>query len=173
MGIAITLKAYFDNQDIHYDTVNHRRTSTALDSSRAAHVPAENVAKAVVLQSDDGDYLMASLPANSRLSLTDVNDVTGKHYQLVSEALLQELFPDCAQGAIPAIGAPYNMEMLVDETLLAADAVYIESGDHHNFLKLNHLEYCDLMSTMMHGEIRGANIGSPRIWERAGRNWEI
>jgi Ala-tRNA(Pro) deacylase len=173
MGIAITLKEYFDNQNIHYDTVQHRRTSTALDSSRAAHIPAQEVAKAVVLQSDDGDYLMASVPADSHLSLRDVNEVTGKHYQLVSELQLQELFPDCSQGAIPAIGVPYNMEMLVDNSLLATDAIYIESGDHKNFLKLSSQEYCNLMSKMSHAEIRGSNIGSPRTWEKSGTYWDI
>jgi len=173
MGIAITLKEYFDKQNIHYDTVKHRCTFTALDSSRTAHIPAKEVAKAIVLQSDDGDYLMASVPANSRLSLTDVNDITGKHYQLVNEQLLQGLFPDCSLGAIPAMGTAYNMQMLVDESLLATDNVYIESGDHQSFVKLNGQEYSHLMNTMSHAEICGANIGSPRIWERKGRHWEF
>ena len=173
MGMAITLKAYFAKQNIHYDTIKHRATMTALDSSRAAHVSAGKVAKAVVLQSNEGDYLMASLPANSRLSLIDVNDFTGKQYQLVSEQQLQGLFPDCDRGAIPAMGVPYHMEMLVDDSLLATDAIYIESGDHENFIKLNNKEYCHLMNSMPHAEIRGANLGSPRMWERTGRHWEI
>lgn len=173
MAIAITLKEYLANEKIHYDTIKHRRALTLLDSSRSAHLPAEKVAKAVILQSEEGDYLMASLPANSRLSLTDVNELTGKHYDLVSEQKLQELFPDCSQGAVPAIGAPYKINMLIDESLLTSDTVYIESGDHKNLLKLSHLEYSNLVAQMSHGNIRGANIGAPRISERTGRNWQI
>lgn len=173
MAIAITLKEYFADKEIHYDTITHRKALTLLDSSRSAHLPAEKVAKAVVLQNEDGDYLMASLPANSRLSLTDVNALTGKHYDLVDEQKLQELFPDCAQGAIPAIGTPYMISMLVDESLLTSETVYIESGDHKNLLKLSHQEYSHLVAQMSHGNIRGTNIGSPRIWERTGRHWQI
>lgn len=173
MAIAITLEEYLSGKEIHYDTIKHHRALTLLDSSRSAHLPAEKVAKAVILQSEDGDYLMASLPANSHLSLTSVNELTGKHYELVNECKLQELFPDCSYGAIPAVGTPYKMNMLVDESLLTAETVYIESGDHENFLKLSHQEYSHLVAQMPHGNIRGANIGAPRIWERTGRNWQI
>ena len=173
MAIAITLKEYLANEKIHYDTIKHHKALTLLDSARSAHLPAEKVAKAVVLQSEDGDYLMASLPANSHLSLTDVNALTGKHYDLVSEQKLRELFPDCSQGAIPAMGTPYKISMLVDESLLASETVYIESGDHENLLKLSHQEYSNLVAQMSHGNIRGAYIGAPRIWERTGRNWQI
>ncbi len=173
MAIAITLKAYFDREKIHYDTIEHRKALTLFDSSRSAHLPAAKVAKAVVLESDQGDYLMASLPANSRLSLTDVNNLTGKDYHLVSEQRLQELFPDCSQGAVPAMGRPYRMAMLVDDSLLTAENVYIESGDHKNLLKLSHQEYKQLVAQMPHGNIRGANIGAPKFWERTGRKWQV
>jgi len=173
MAIAITLQEYFSNEEIHYDMINHHRALTLLDSSRSAHLPADKVAKAVILQNEEGDYLMASLPANNHLSLTKVNELTGKHYDLVSERKLRELFPDCSPGAIPAMGAPYNMSMLIDESVLAAEPVYIESGDHKNLLKLSHQEYNSLVAKMAHGNIRGANIGAPRLSERTGRHWEI
>jgi len=173
MAIAITLKEYFEHENIHYDTIKHRRTFTTLDSSRTAHLPAGNVAKAVVLESVTGDYLMASLPANSRVSLIDVNNLMGKYYSLVSEHKLRGLFPDCAKGAIPAMGTAYNMSMIVDDSLLTADSIYIESGDHQNFLKLSNNEYSDLVEEMSHGDIRGKNMGAPRIWERTNINWRI
>ena len=173
MAIAITLKEYFDKSKTQYDFIKHRSTAAALDSSRAAHLPAEKVSKAVMLESENGDYLMASLPANSRLSLTEVQSITGMHYKLVSEEKLQELFPDCEIGAIPAMGEPYNLKMLVDNSLLAVEDVYIESGDHENLLKLEHHDYANLVAKMAHGNIRGSNLGAPRIWERKGRDWSI
>lgn len=173
MAIAMALKEYLANEKIHYDTVEHHRALTLLDSSRSAHLPADKVAKAVILQSEDGDYLMASLPANCHLSLSNVNKLTGKHYNLLNEQKLHDLFPDCAQGAIPAIGTPYKINMLIDESLLACDTVYIESGDHEHLLKLIDREYCNLVGQMMHGNIRGATIGAPKISERTGKHWQI
>lgn len=173
MAIAITLKEYFEHENIHYDTISHRKTLTSLDSSRSAHLPADNVAKAVVLESITGDFLMASLPANSRVSLTNINNLTDKYYYLASEKKLQELFPDCAKGAIPAMGSAYNMNMIVDDSLLTAESVYIESGDHEHFLRLDHQEYCELMENTSHGDIRGRNIGAPRLSERTDFDWHI
>ncbi|WDE09000.1 YbaK/EbsC family protein [Thalassomonas viridans] len=173
MAIAITLKEYLDKNNTHYDFIKHRTTVTALDSSRAAHLPASKVSKAVILESDNGEYLMASLPANSRLSLNEVYNLTGHHYRLVSEEKLLDLFPDCAVGAIPAMGNPYRMKMLVDDSLLEAEDVYIECGDHKNLLKLEHHDYAHLVAKMNHGNIRGANLGAPRIWERTGRDWSM
>lgn len=171
MGIAITLKEYFTNEKIHYDTVKHRRALTLFNSSCSAHLPAEKVAKAVVLQNEEGDYLMASVPANSRLSLTGVDALTGKHYELVSEHKLRELFPDCSPGAIPAMGIPYKVKMLIDDSLLASETVYIESGDHQNLLKLTHQEYNNLVANMSHGNIRGVNVGAPRLREKKSHDW--
>lgn len=173
MAIAITLKEYFAAEKIHYNMIKHRRALTLLDAARSAHLPAELVAKAVILQSEGGDYLMAALPANHHLSLTDVNKITGKHYDLVNETKLQALFPDCSYGAIPALGAPYKMNMLVDESLLTCESVYIECGDHENLLKLSSQEYAQLVAPMTQGDICGANIGAPRISERTGRDWQI
>lgn len=95
---------------------------------------------------------MASLPANSRLSLNQVHNITGKHYTLVSEEKLRELFPDCASGAIPAMGNgqwamgnAYHIKMLVDDSLLVAEDIYIASGDHKNLVKLEHHDYANIL----------------------------
>ncbi|WP_299797200.1 aminoacyl-tRNA deacylase [uncultured Shewanella sp.] len=170
MAIAITLNEYLDNHNVHYENIGHRQTQTSLDSSRSAHLPAARVSKAVVLQDDDGEYLMASLPANKRLSLPEVGNLMGKNYHLVSERKLKELFPDCARGAIPAMGRAYHMPMLVDDSLLSAEPVYIESGDHENLLKLSSQDYAKLVSKVPHGNIQGANMGAPRLWERSSRD---
>ncbi len=173
MAVAITLEEYFTAEEIQYDIIKHRRALTLLDAARSAHLPAEQVAKAVILENGEGDYLMAVVPANSHLSLTAVNQLTGKHYQLLSEAKLQSLFPDCSQGAIPALGSPYQVNMLVDESLLTCESVYIECGDHESLLKLSNCEYAQLVAPMAHGDICGANIGAPSISERSGWHWQI
>lgn len=173
MAIAITLKEYFDNNHTQYNFITHRTTKTALDSSRTAHLPAEKVSKAVMLESKHGDYLMACVPANSRLSLSQVQQITGKSYELMAEDNLNELFPDCANGAIPALGKPYQIDMLIDDSLLASDDVYIESGDHRHLIAFKHHDYANLVEQARHGNIRGNNVGAPRIWERTNLDWSI
>jgi Ala-tRNA(Pro) deacylase len=92
------------------------------------------------------------VPANSPLLLIGVNNFTDKHYPLVSEHKLQDLFPNCSPGTIPAMGAPYKVKMLIDDSLLASKSVYIESGEHQNLLKLTHQEDNNLVANMLHGD---------------------
>lgn len=59
---------------------------------------------------------MAIVSAGNRLSIEKLNQL----YSLVNEQKLITMFPDCAKGAIPAVGAAYNIKMLVDHYRLLA-----------------------------------------------------
>ena len=173
MAIAITFRQYLTKQKVDYELVKHRRTSSSLDSSCSAHLPTAQVAKAIVLQSNEGDYLMATLSVGRRLSISQVNKLTGKEYHLLNEVHLGDIFTDCEQGAIPAIGSAYKLNMMVDDALLNAEHVYIEAGDHQNLVKINHQQYTQLLSTMPHGNISGANIGTPKWAEHLSSEWPL
>ena len=58
MAIARTLKSYLDERKIDYDTVPHSHTETAMDSATSAHVPPHQMAKAVVLEDEDGWWII-------------------------------------------------------------------------------------------------------------------
>ncbi|MCW8994177.1 MAG: YbaK/EbsC family protein [Psychromonas sp.] len=171
MAISITLNEYLSQHHINYELVKHRRTTSSLDSSFSAHLPTTQVAKAVILQSKDGEYLMATLPAGHRLSISDVNNLMGKEYQLVNEWSLHELFPDCEQGAIPGIGDAYNMKMMIDDTLLDAEQIYIEAGDHRYLVKIDSNQYKKMMSAIPHAKICGQAIGTPDFVESLSSKW--
>ena len=171
MAISITLNEYLSQHNIDYELIKHRHTTSSLDSSSSAHLPTSQVAKAVILQSKDGEYLMATLPAGHRLSVSDVNEVMGKEYHLVNEWRLHELFPDCEQGAIPSIGEAYKMRMMIDDALLNAEQVYIEAGDHRYLVKIDQEQYAQMMSAMPHGNICGRDIGTPKFAESLSSKW--
>lgn len=173
MAIAMTLNEYLSKKNIEYELVKHRHTDASLDSSRSAHVPSAQVSKSVVLVNKDGDYIMAIVSAGNRLSIPRLNELTGKEYHLVNEQRLGELFPDCDKGAIPAMGEAYKMNMLVDDSLLAADPVYIEAGDHHHLIKLAHQQYAEITATTPHGDISGKQIGISRLSRRLRRDWRL
>ncbi|WP_448548737.1 aminoacyl-tRNA deacylase [Thalassotalea fusca] len=123
MTIAITLEEFFAREHVNYEVIKHRPTATALDSSISAKLPPEQVAKAVILEDSDGGFLMASVPAKRRVSVNQLNTLTNRHYKLLSETRLIDLFPDCKKGAIPCVGKAYNLKMMVDDELLKAPYV--------------------------------------------------
>ena len=166
MAVAITLDEFLTKQHIGYEVIKHRSTETALDSSRSAKLPAAQVAKAVMLEDNQGNLLMATVPAMRRVSINRINMLTNGEYKLVSEARLLELFPDCKKGAIPSLGDAYNLKMMVDDELLSSSEVYIEAGDHQRMLKIDGDEFRHLVANVPHGEIHSGLLGVQHFRER-------
>lgn len=152
MAIARTLKTYLDTHNVHYETVPHTHTETAMDSARSAHVPVHQMAKAVVLEDEDG-YVVSVLPSNNRLDLGWVNDELERHLELASEPELPGLFSDCATGAVPALSEAYGLDVIWDDHLKHVSDIYIEAGDHEHLIHLRGDDFRKLMSSLPHSII--------------------
>lgn len=135
MRMAETLARSLQRADCHYDLVEHDHCATSLESARKARIPAERMAKPVILDDRRGHYLMAVVPANHRLDLGKVRKGPWR-WQLTSEQRLGNLFRDCERGAIPAAGEAYGMDMLVDPRLVCQADIYLEAGDHESLVHL-------------------------------------
>ncbi len=170
MAIAITLKEYLSNNRLDYNVITHRHTETSYNTGVTAHLPLSQVSKAVVLQNEQGQHLMAVLQANRKLKLEEVNRLTGSQYRIIEEHELKDLFQDCEEGAIPGLGDAYRMHMMVDNNLLTAKQIYVEAGDHEHLLEFERKQYADMMFDIPHGEIGGQVISQPR---ENTMNWEI
>ncbi|MDD0972978.1 aminoacyl-tRNA deacylase [Pseudomonas fontis] len=149
MRMAKTLQQSLDQANCDYDIVAHPHSATSLESARTAGVPAERVAKSVMLDDRRGNYLMAVLPANRHLDMSKVRS-TG-NWQMTRESGLPHLFGDCERGAIPAMGEAYAIKMLLDPTLTRQGDVYLEAGDHDHLIHMSMEQYLKLVP---HAEVR-------------------
>ena len=152
MAIAITLKSYLDKHHVDYDMVKHLHSETALESAHSAHVPSHQVAKAVVLEDEDG-YVVSVLPSTNRLDLEWVNQTLGRELEMAHENELHALFQDCAVGAVPALSNAYGLEVIWDDQLKAASEIYIEAGDHKNLVHMSGEAFRKLVEKMPHSVI--------------------
>ena len=66
MAIAITLQQYLDSHHVRYDVLVHQRTMTARQTARTCEIPADHLAKAVLMRDGQG-YVVAVLPASCQL----------------------------------------------------------------------------------------------------------
>ena len=152
MAIATTLKSYLEKHHVDYDMVHHSHSATALESAHSAHVPAHQVAKAVVLEDENG-YVVSVLPSVNRLDLEWVNESLGRTLVIAHESELLNLFQDCDVGAIPALSNAYGLDVIWDEQLTNASEIYIEAGDHENLIHMHGDEFCKLMEDLPHNII--------------------
>lgn len=152
MAISQKLKEYLDRHHIEYSLVAHAHTESSEDSARSAHIPLHQMAKAVVLEDEQG-YIVGVLPSNNRIEVDWVNEELGREFELANEGELVSLFVDCDVGAVPALSDAYGLEVIWDERLSHASDIYIEAGDHEHLVHLRGEDFSALMATMPHSII--------------------
>jgi Ala-tRNA(Pro) deacylase len=150
MSIAPTLQKYLAAKNIQYDVIAHEPTMSSARTAEACRISGNSLAKGVVLR-HDGGYALAVLPASRHLHLTDLRDQLGEYIEMADEPEIDKLFPDCAHGAIPAVGQCYGLSLLVDDSIDAAPEIYMEAGDHETLIRMSHSQFADLMVQALHG----------------------
>jgi Ala-tRNA(Pro) deacylase len=145
MTIAATLKDYMARQGIEYDVLSHPHSHCSTETAKLTHVPAECLAKAVILEDDDG-YLMAVLPSTNHIELHTLSERLQRKLRLTVEQQLAKLFKDCDPGAIPPAGEAYGLDTVMDESLAEKPDLYFEAGDHHELIHVRGSAFMKLMA---------------------------
>lgn len=150
MAIASSVRRYLDAQHARFDVLQHPPTSSAMQTAEACHIPSRQLAKAVLVDTEDG-RLLAVLPADHRIQLTDLRMELGQKPKLADEEGIRDVFIDCVTGAIPALGSIYGLDMIIDESLQNQPDVYFEAGDHLSLIHMDANEYARLTPKARHG----------------------
>lgn len=150
MTLAPTLRNWLNDRHFGYDTLEHPPTGSALGTALVCGIPGDRIAKAVVLR-DGGDYMLAVLPASSRIDLSDLAEMLDGRPHLATEPELQRLFADCASGAVPAAGECYGIDVLVDDSIEAQPEIWFEGGDHATLVHMRHDSFAAMMADAQHG----------------------
>ena len=151
MAIASTVLTYLQRNKIRYDIVAHPRTERSRDSAAISHVPADRMAKAVVLNDPRG-YLMAVVPSDRHVKVDRLSKRFGRTFELASEDRIAPVFKDCDVGAIPPIGTAYGMETILDDSLVGLPEVYFEAGDHEELIRVDGDSFVRLLKDALHGQ---------------------
>ena len=149
MTISPTLYKYLAAENIQYDEIPHELTMTSSRTAEACHVSGDCLAKAIVLRRDDG-YILAVLPASHRLRMPELKAKLGDDIDMASEHEVNQLFADCARGAVPAAGACYGLDVVVDHSIQTQPEIYMEAGDHETLLHLSYGEFARLNVNALH-----------------------
>lgn len=150
MAIARKVEDYMKQRGIDYDVVMHPHSSNSMESAQLAHVPGGCVAKSVVLEDDDGHYVMAVLPSTHHVRLGALCRELNRNLRMASERELTTLFADCDTGAVPPVGFAYGMSTVVDDSLVEQPEVYFEAGDHQSLVHMNRDAFMALMQHAGH-----------------------
>lgn len=152
MSVSPTLQTFLNQGDIPYRLIRHPYTETSLSCALAAHVPARQMAKGVVLSDDEG-FMMAVVPSDRRVDLDAINQTMGRIFSPAAQRDVKILFRDCNKGAVPALGQAYNVPVIWDDHLANEPDCYMEAGDHQDLLCFSQTTFKRVMSEKPHGMI--------------------
>lgn len=141
MPLTDRLRRFLDSLHAEYSLSAHANAVTAREVAAAAHLPAREVAKSVVVFGD-GEYYMIVLPANRLLDFREVRLALGlTQVRLATEDELSKLFPDCELGAMPPVGSLYGLPVYLDSTLAAEDIIAFNGGTHQDAVTMKTAEF--------------------------------
>jgi Ala-tRNA(Pro) deacylase len=152
MSIAPTLRDYLAAENVQYDELRHEPTMSSTRTAQACHVSGDRVAKGIVLRHNSG-YMLAVMPASHHLDLAEVKALLGDDVEMAAETEISRLFADCANGAVPPVGACYGLDLVVDDSIGEQPEIYMEAGDHETLLHLSQAQFARLTAKAQHGHI--------------------
>jgi Ala-tRNA(Pro) deacylase len=150
MAISTTLKGFLDQQQVAFELIPHPHTGSSMETAQQAHVPGNRLAKAVIIKEYD-KYSMVVVPSVEHVDLALLRQHFGHGVELATESELSELFPDCAIGALPPIGAAWGMDTYLDECLLDEQEVFFEADDHEDLVRVTGDQFRELLGNARRG----------------------
>src|SRR6516162_5177267 len=125
-----SLKKFLDDNRVKYVCIAHSPAYTAQEVAQSAHVPGREMAKTVMVELDK-QMAMAVLPANRKIVLQDLRELTGSdQVRFASEEAFRERFPDCEPGAMPPFGNLYGMDVYLAQALADGHELAFNAGSH-------------------------------------------
>ena len=135
------LKEFLDANHVKYVSIIHSKAYTAQEVAASAHVSGKTMAKTVIVDLD-GKLAMAVLPANRKIVLQDLREITGSdQVRFASEEQFKQSFPDCETGAMPPFGNLYRMDVFVAESLAENEEIAFNAGSHIEVIKLPYRDF--------------------------------
>ncbi len=135
------LKEFLDQENIKYVSIVHSPAYTAQEVAASAHITGRELAKTVIVELD-GKMAMAVLPANKKIVLQDLREITGSdEVKFASEEEFREKFPGCETGAMPPFGNLYGMEVYASPALAENEEIAFNAGSHTEIIKMGYRDF--------------------------------
>jgi len=138
---AQKLKKFLDESDVKYMSFVHSPAYSAQEVAASVRIAGKQLAKTVIVKMD-GKFAMVVLPANRKVVLQDLREVTGcEHVVFATESEFKNLFPDCEIGAMPPFGNLYGMDVFVAESLEQNEEIAFNAGTHTEVIRMAYKDF--------------------------------
>lgn len=149
MAVNPNIIAYLDEQGVKYEAVSHPQVFSTVEEANALGIEADEVAKTLVINIR-GRYVLAILPGAQRLDVKKLREVLNtSHARLMTEEEMANDFPEYDVGAVPPLGALFNIPVYVDKKLLDHETIIFAGGTHTDSIKMKTKDLVDLIKPQL------------------------
>jgi Ala-tRNA(Pro) deacylase len=135
------LKHFLDVNGIKYVSIIHSPAYTAQEVAQSVHMPGREMAKVVIIVLD-GRMTMAVLPANRKIVVQELRELTGcNDVKFAMEPEFKSRFTDCEVGAMPPFGNLYGMEVYASEELALNCDIAFNAGSHVEIIRMSYDDF--------------------------------
>jgi Ala-tRNA(Pro) deacylase len=123
---------------VDHEIHEHPETFTAASTARSEGVDPRSFAKVVGVSTEDGRMALLVVDARRRVDLQKARGVLGAvDVRLLDEPELAALAPGCEPGAIPAVGALFDLPMYVDDAIEEDAEISFNGGTHRSSVRVD------------------------------------
>lgn len=155
MEISKKIIKYLDDSKYKYEIIEHKTTFTAWDTAQTEKIKPQEVAKALVMKTDN-DYVLALISANRNLDKQKLLKVINgarkksgaKNYKKIDFAKESWMKKNLAGkvGATPPFRKILGMDIFIDNLLAKSKKIYLGSGEYVFSVRVNASQYLKLES---------------------------
>ncbi|WP_303291330.1 HDOD domain-containing protein [Marinobacter sp. SS5-14b] len=136
MALAERLARFLSRKGIGYQQIETGVASNLDAAVLASSLPQHDFVRATMLIDITG-VVMAVHRFDSTLDMDAVHQFTGRRLQPLTARQTARLFSDCAPGFVPPVGGAWDIPVLVDEDVAAAEQVIFTAGTDHCLLQMD------------------------------------
>lgn len=133
--LTTTITNLLEQNNIWFETFEHEAVITSEDAAKIRHgYTLEQGAKAILIRvkisSSNKKFVMLVLPGNLKFDAKKVKTVfQAKNIRFATENEVAEITDGVQPGGVPPFGNLFNLEVIVDPSLLENEKIVFNAGD--------------------------------------------
>jgi Ala-tRNA(Pro) deacylase len=139
------IRTFLDENGVPYEYKEHAEVKTSEEAAKMRGDDISIGAKALILKCDDR-FVMCVLSASLKLDSKKLKQILGiksLRFATPEEVLEQS---GCLPGGVPPFASIFNLEMIVDPSVLANEFMAFNAGERTKSLKLKTRDYQRLLN---------------------------
>lgn len=132
MKLPEKVRFFLGRQPLPLKIIKHSPTKTLIDTAKITDISLTQLLRAVLLEDHNG-FLMAILPASHLIDFTALRNQTGRQLKPAAKEQIAHIFRDCEPGSVPPLPQAYDLQGVVDQSVMEQSCLYFEPG-HHEYL---------------------------------------